>query len=160
MIQLFVTLIGVGFTAVGLLFVNYGLPRTTTLVCERSQVQQITCLQSETIAGISTGSRRLEKVQRIQLVPFQLPSDQGDIDVPRYHIVLTGTQDQLTFGLTSNPAELQPTLEKLNRFQSESSSNSVRVSGSQVAWLHLAVGSLVTVLGLWLAIAPIKATRS
>lgn len=36
MIQLFATLIESGFTVIDLLFVDYWLSRTTTLVCERS----------------------------------------------------------------------------------------------------------------------------
>ncbi|MBD3887651.1 hypothetical protein IFO70_39670 [Phormidium tenue FACHB-886] len=158
MIQLFAILIGAGFTIIGLLFVDYGLPRTTTLVCERFQVQLITCRQSVAVAGIPTQSHRLEDVQRIQMESFQVSSDEGDINVPRYQILLTGSQSQLTFGLTSNPEELQPTLERLTHFQSGSSPNSISVSGSQAAWLHFGVGGLVTLLGLWLVIASIRST--
>jgi hypothetical protein len=157
MTQLFAVLIGAGFTAVGLLFMNYGLPRTTTMMCERSQSQQINCHQQETTAGIPTGKRNLEDIRNIEMISFEVPSGDGDIEVPRHQILLSAPQGTLIFGISSHPEELQPTLEKLKSFQQESSSRSTTVYGSTVAWTHLVVGSLAAGLGSWLVIAPITA---
>ena len=155
MTQLFAVLIGAGFTAIGLLFVNYGLPRTTTMTCERSQSQQIACYQQETTAGIPSGKSKLEDVRNIELISFKVPTGDGSIEVPRHQILLSAPQGTLTFGLSSNPQELQPVLEQLRSFRKESLSHASTVYGSTVAWPQLGAGSLATGLGLSLVIAPI-----
>ncbi len=156
MVQLFAVVIGSLFTAVGLLFVHAGLPRTATLVCDRSPSQQISCHKQETIAGIPTHHQRLEDVQSIQLKSFQVPIGDGDIDAPRHQILLSGSQGTLSFGLTSNAQELQPTLTKLKHFQAAASPNSITIYGGTTAWMQLGLGSLVTFFGFWLVVAPIR----
>lgn len=86
MTRLFIVLLKAGFTEIGLLFINDGLPRTTTVVCEPSQPEQIDCHQQDITAGIPSGKQTLPVLQSIQLISFEVPAGDGDMNVPRHQI--------------------------------------------------------------------------